>query len=101
MSGHSLLLGKSVDPLYADRLECAVVFELDTELDGATAHLTVFYVLAFAGGQVDPGFVAFAAIRALHGHELLELTGAAGAGLEHRLQAVELVDIARLTAGDA
>src|SRR6476620_7865486 len=92
---------RSVDSLHADGAQRAILFQLDAELDGAATDLTVFYVLALAGGQVDPGFEAFAAIRALHGHELFELSGLADARFEDRLQTIELIDIALLAAGDA
>jgi len=57
--------------LHAQGAQCAVLFELDAELDGAAADLTVFYVFALAGRQVDPGLEAFAAIGTLHRHEFL------------------------------
>ncbi len=43
-------------------------------------HFAIFYVFALAGGQVDAGFEAFAAIGALNGHELLELAALPRAG---------------------
>src|SRR5204863_133369 len=73
----------------------------DAELDRTAAHFTVFYVLALTGRQVDAGFEALAAIRALYRHELLELRALADARLEYRLQPIELIDIPLLAAGDA
>ncbi len=60
---------------------------------------------ALAGGQVDAGFEALAAIRTLHGHELLELAAlrraGRGARLEYGFEAVELIDVLLFAAGDA
>ena len=100
-------MGMSVEPLHAHGMQGAIVRELDSELDGAAAHFAIFYVFAFAGGQVDARFEALTAIGALHGHELLELTAAArarataGARFEHGLEPIELVDVTLIAAGDA
>jgi UrcA family protein len=79
-----------------------LLIALDAEFDRAAAHLAVFYIRGLVGRQVDAGFQPFAAIRALDRHELLgqQAAGRPGAGLKDGLEAIELIDAARIQAAD-
>jgi UrcA family protein len=75
---------------------------LDAEFDRAAADLAVFYIRGLVGRQVDAGFEPFAAIGTLDCHELLgqQAAGRSGAGLIDGLEAIELIDAARIQAAD-
>jgi UrcA family protein len=82
--------------------QSAVLIALDAEFDGAAADLAVFYIRRLLGRQVDAGFQPFTAIGTLDRYELLgqQAPGRPGAGLIDGLEAIELIDAARIQAAD-
>jgi hypothetical protein len=96
------LLASLVEAPHADGQQGAVFTTLDAELDGATTHLAVFDIRGLVCRQVDACFQPFTAIGTLHRHEFLgqQAPGHSGTRLIDRFETVELVDAARIEAGD-
>src|SRR5688572_5039528 len=62
---------RSIEPLHAHALQCAVLGELDGELHRPATDLAVLDVSALAGAQIDVNLESLPAPRTLNRHELL------------------------------